>query len=331
MKEIFIKGLIEKTAAGGYRVIASTAAIDRQGDSIDQSGWDTLNFMKNPVMLWAHDYSSLPVAKVLALPADARGLVADYEFAPAEGNPMAAQLKILVDEGFVNAVSVGFIPKERNGNVITKAELLEISFVPVPANQEALVTARSKGVSDEMLSKIFEQEQKGAVADELSAEEALEKKWANLNEVWDIMSAFCGVYLDETVEVDAFKGLLAETITLLGGLAGADEAKSEEYKKSLTLKLDAIKSEIAKGNVHMGIASLSKEFAVLLKDAPATVEEDIPAEVVEPAIETTTETEGGVDEVRALLITRSLLREDNSKTHSSLTAVNELLKARGAK
>ncbi len=37
--------------------VASTAVIDRQGESIDQSGWDLKNFQTNPVILWAHDHT----------------------------------------------------------------------------------------------------------------------------------------------------------------------------------------------------------------------------------------------------------------------------------
>jgi phage head maturation protease len=41
----------------------------------------------------------------------------------------------------LKTVSVGFIPKERdpeNQRIITRAELLEVSFVPVPCNPNAL-------------------------------------------------------------------------------------------------------------------------------------------------------------------------------------------------
>ncbi len=38
----------------------------------------------------------------------------------------------------VKTVSVGFIPKEREGKTITSAELLELSFVAVPCNPNAL-------------------------------------------------------------------------------------------------------------------------------------------------------------------------------------------------
>src|ERR1700685_2057493 len=57
--------LIAKTKAadttGTFKVIISTADEDRQGDSIDQTKWNLKNFENNPVVLWAHDYYSLPI------------------------------------------------------------------------------------------------------------------------------------------------------------------------------------------------------------------------------------------------------------------------------
>jgi len=141
MNKIFIKSHIEKAGEKTYRFLASTSSIDRQGDSIDQSGWELKNFMGNPVILWAHRYDELPLGKVIQLSVTESGLEAEIVFADEESNPKAQQVKKLVDDGILNAVSVGFIPKERNGNVITRAELLEISIVPVPANQDALALA----------------------------------------------------------------------------------------------------------------------------------------------------------------------------------------------
>lgn len=143
MKKIFLTGQIEKSATKetAYRFLASTSSVDRQGDSIDQSGWELKNFFNNPVLLWAHRYDELPLGKIIDIQITPKGLEADVEFASEDANPKAQQVKKLVDYGILNAVSVGFIPKERNGNIITRAELLEISIVPVPANQDALALA----------------------------------------------------------------------------------------------------------------------------------------------------------------------------------------------
>lgn len=126
---------------GTFKVVISTSDVDRQGDSVTQSGWD-LNFYKsNPVVLWAHDYEALPIGICTKIEIDGNRLVAEGKFAPMEANPFAQQIRRLYELGMVNTTSVGFIPKEYDPNrqgVIMKQELLEFSFVPVPANPYAL-------------------------------------------------------------------------------------------------------------------------------------------------------------------------------------------------
>ena len=56
-------------------------------------------------------------------------------------NPLGVLARNLYQEGMLKSVSVGFIPTQRNQNdykIIEKAELLEVSFVAVPCNPEAI-------------------------------------------------------------------------------------------------------------------------------------------------------------------------------------------------
>jgi hypothetical protein len=133
---------------GTFDVIISTEDIDRAGEIVRQDGWDFTNYKNNPIVLWGHDYYSLPIGvctetyktEVHGVPATgARGV-----FYPEDINPLAQQVRRMYDYGIKTGLgvgcttSVGFIPKDfetDNRSVITKAELLEFSFVPVPANQ----------------------------------------------------------------------------------------------------------------------------------------------------------------------------------------------------
>lgn len=146
----FLRGIV-KTEKGKntFSVIASTAVIDRQGESIDQAGWDLENYKKNPVILWAHNYEDLPIGIAEKSEVNEQGLIIEGRFANEEDNPKAGQVRRLYEDEILRTVSVGFIPKEREGNRITKAELLEVSFVPVPANPEALAFAMTKGMKIE--------------------------------------------------------------------------------------------------------------------------------------------------------------------------------------
>jgi hypothetical protein len=133
---------------GTFDVIISTEDTDRSGEIVKQNGWELTNYKNNPIVLWGHDYYSLPIGVCTetyltekdGVPAlGARGV-----FLSAEINPFAQQVRKLYEfgigkgEGVGCTTSVGFIPKEFDENArntITKAELLEFSFVPIPANQ----------------------------------------------------------------------------------------------------------------------------------------------------------------------------------------------------
>jgi HK97 family phage prohead protease len=129
-----------------FEVIISSDSMDRHGEILMQNGFDFSKWMLNPVFLWAHDYSAMPVGKGLSVISTGNTTVVRGQWAPASANPQAGYLKSLWKGGFLSAVSVGFLELERNGNMITKMELLEVSFVPVPANQDALALVRTLSV-----------------------------------------------------------------------------------------------------------------------------------------------------------------------------------------
>jgi len=381
MEKRYIKALIEKATDSGFSFIASTAAVDRQGDSVAQSGWELANYMLNPVMLWAHDYSAMPVARAIDISVDpTKGLVGKAEFAPAEGNPFAAQLKIMVEEGFVSALSVGFIPKERQGNVITRSELLEISFVPVPANQEALMLAakslKTHGFAEDVVSKFItamkegeEQtaevvadapveevvpaeevapaevvaettEEKGAVADEIAADEVIEQKWENMDALWEIMGAFCDVYMDENTPVEAFADLLKEVADLISQLAdqgtGMDDDDQAKALRALIAKSFGIDAQKGIAMIESKIGSRSVAGKAVFAGSETTSSKDgeiATEDEPTPSEETTTgeEESEGMTEVRAMLITRGILREATAGDQGVLSILNRHLEARGQK
>src|SRR3984893_17409338 len=146
-------GSVSRAAKDGSRVVTfcfSDGSVDRVGDTISVTGWDLASFRSNPVCLWAHDSSSPPIGRVRRTYISGERLMGDVEFASAETYPFADQIYRLVVDGFVRAVSVGFLPIEwkwaddddRFGIDFQRQELLEISVVPVPANARALIEAK---------------------------------------------------------------------------------------------------------------------------------------------------------------------------------------------
>lgn len=137
------------------RFAISTNGVDRDGDVIAPGGWDLRNYLKSPVVLWAHQYDQLPVGKASNVKVDGDRLMADVEFVPAETYAFADTVYRMLKGGFLGGTSVGFKPKtfkyneKRQGFDFAEQELLEFSVVPIPANPDALLDARAAGVLDE--------------------------------------------------------------------------------------------------------------------------------------------------------------------------------------
>ena len=123
-----------------FRVVASTEDTDRSWEVIKVAWWDWENYMKNPVIIANHDYQiENIVGKATKIGIEDGKLIIEGVF--SKSNPLGVLLADLYDEGMVKTVSVGFIPKQRqedNRRIITSAELLELSFVAVPCNPNAL-------------------------------------------------------------------------------------------------------------------------------------------------------------------------------------------------
>lgn len=135
--------------------VISTGSVDRDGDTIDPAGWDLSNYRRNPVVLWAHDVRQPPIARAIEISNASGSLTARAQFAAADTYPFAETVFRLYADGFLNAVSVGFLAREWEftnddnrefGLDFKTQELLEFSGVPVPSNPEALIQARSKGI-----------------------------------------------------------------------------------------------------------------------------------------------------------------------------------------
>ena len=175
-----IRSLDEKTRT--IEFVASTEAVDRYGDIIRVAGWKLDAYKKNPVFLWAHRSGEPPIGKTVEIHTESNpaALVQKVEFADAATYPFASTIFNLYKGGFLNAVSVGFMPLEEpnritdlegngtGGYEFTSQELLELSAVPIPANPEALARCVQKGFAEADLARVFEAPSAEAVYRELA-------------------------------------------------------------------------------------------------------------------------------------------------------------------
>jgi HK97 family phage prohead protease len=133
---------------------SSDQTLDRYQEVITVKGWRLENYRKNPIVQNAHSYCSLADTIGKSLITEVRGdyLFQRIQFAVDE-NPMAKVAYGLYKGGFLNAVSVGFIPlRWENGSEekgyrrkYLEQELLEVSAVSIPANPNALTYALKSG------------------------------------------------------------------------------------------------------------------------------------------------------------------------------------------
>lgn len=147
---------------GQVEVIVSSSALDRHGETIQVSGINTKRFMENPVVLWAHDYESLPIGKVVKAWKSEGKLMARIQFM-TDILPFADVVYQLILAGAINAVSIGGIVQEygeSKGKMdysnITKMEMIELSVVPVGANPEALITSKSINTDEQTIKSYYE-------------------------------------------------------------------------------------------------------------------------------------------------------------------------------
>ncbi|MBW1673996.1 MAG: HK97 family phage prohead protease [Deltaproteobacteria bacterium] len=145
--------------------VASDDSVDRYGDVIDAKGWDVKDFNKNPQFLFGHNSQSLPIGKVLKTWVSGNQFKAKVTFLPAGMDEFADKCFELLKGGFLNAVSVGFMPVKREpiyddegrykGSHFLKQSLLELSLVPIPANSNAVQVARSFNLSTKDYDLLF--------------------------------------------------------------------------------------------------------------------------------------------------------------------------------
>ena len=174
---------VEEDEQYTFDVIATTEDTDRDNEVIKVNGWDTKNWEKSPVILANHDYTlqSIIWKGIEFYTSDWQKRLKGVF---SKTNPLWILAKNLYEEWMLKAVSVGFIPLKRNEEdykIIEKAELLEVSFVAVPANPKA--TSLDEKTYKEAVEKGFIKEEEETLNIKVNEMEELKKDIAEIKKI----------------------------------------------------------------------------------------------------------------------------------------------------
>lgn len=137
---------VKDLGEGMMEAVISTEALDRHGEIVDMKGMSIKEYMSNPIIADGHDYSKPSVGRTHKLTKTKDGqLIAKFEWAK-DITDRANELYKLYKNGFQFAFSIGFMVNDMVDNVFTKSTMLEFSPVLIPANPEALLLAKQKGL-----------------------------------------------------------------------------------------------------------------------------------------------------------------------------------------
>jgi len=144
--------------------IASKEIADRDGDIVRIEGINIKDYKKNPVVLFAHDSRSLPIAKTTKIWKDGKKLMVKMQFPEPEVSSMGDSIYKLVKGEYIKSLSIGFRPdwddavrlEKTQGWDFKSSNLYEISIVPVPANAAAVVQSKGivKALQDEVVDDL---------------------------------------------------------------------------------------------------------------------------------------------------------------------------------
>src|SRR5262249_2093726 len=147
--------LAAEPATRTLRCVITTSDPDRAGDVVLPLGLrNRAEYLRNPVVLWAHNRTLPPIGPCVGLGVEAGRIVAETRF--AKGVAFAEELFRLYEQGVLRGWSIGFVPRKaklrpagpdgRRGLLVEEWDLLEYSAVPVPENPAALTLAVRKGL-----------------------------------------------------------------------------------------------------------------------------------------------------------------------------------------
>lgn len=156
---------------------ASTCDVDRSGDVVSPDAWKKglTNYLKNPIILAYHDHDD-PVGRMVEHRVDSKGLWIKARISSA------AEIYNLVKDNVLTAFSIGFkvidatYDSQSEVFMIKEVELVEISVVSVPCNQNTLFSLAKAFDNAEDYSVFKKQFIKSTTTNSVDSENSTTKK-----------------------------------------------------------------------------------------------------------------------------------------------------------
>lgn len=251
----------EELIIEGY---ANTTTKDRMGDVIPKSAWQAPgamdNYSKNPIILAYHNHSN-PIGKMMDYFVDDKGLNIKAKISKGAG-----RVYDLIKDGILTTFSVGFMIKDAeylsktDTYLINELELLEVSVVSVPCNQDSTFSV-SKSLKD---SEAFKQEL-------LPSEKADDKDSTNKEKTEMTTKKDSN---DNPLTLEAVEKMIADREEKR--LAKEKAAKqAEQAKKDQEVAMKEAAKEAAKGivaDLESKMAESAESFAKALKERETEIE-----------------------------------------------------------
>jgi len=235
---------------------ASTCDIDRTGDVVSASAWKSglTNYLKNPIILAFHDHDD-PVGRMVEHRVDSKGLWIKARISAA------AEIFNLVKDNVLTAFSIGFkvmdaeYDSESEIFMIKEIELVEISIVSVPCNQNTLFSL-AKAFDNAEDYTVFKKQFTKNVGDvpQIKVESTTPKEWImSPEEIKQMLEAATKQAAEQATEA-----LLTKQAAEAAALKEKEAAEAELNSKVKAAVAVSIKS--AESGTERLLADITKRF-----------------------------------------------------------------------
>lgn len=238
---------------------ANTTTVDRTGDVIPMTAWNKAldNYLKNPIILAYHDHDE-PIGRMVDHKIDEKGF-----WVKARISAAADDVFNLIKDGVLTAFSVGFIVKDAVYDSITDLfiikdlELLEISVVSVPCNQDStfsLSKAFDNAEEYSVFKSQFEKKKESAKELESSASQKSDKS----KKEWNMDPKELEQLLAKATQEAATKAAQAILEKQAAEKAIADQAAKEAAELDAKIKAAV---QVQESGAERLLADIEKRFA----------------------------------------------------------------------